>query len=107
VRDLLDLGAEYEAGESVTERELDTPRMPSTNQLHIQLLLRIFAALNFPRLTPRLTEPSTSMLTINGQAMHHTLRDFNRAAVGCPSMTGSWSRPVALNQRHYETELDR
>jgi hypothetical protein len=47
------------------------------------------------------------MLTINGQAMHHTLRDFNRAAAGCPLTTGSWSRPVALNQRHYQTELDR
>jgi hypothetical protein len=47
------------------------------------------------------------MLTINGQAMHYTLRDFNRAAVGCPLTTGSWSRPVAINQRHYQTELDR
>lgn len=43
---------------------------------------------------------------INGTAMQSTLRDLNRAAVGCPSMTGSWSRPV-VNQRHYETELDR
>jgi hypothetical protein len=37
------------------------------------------------------------MLSINGTAMQRTLRDFNRAAVGCPSMTGSWSRPVAKN----------
>jgi hypothetical protein len=47
------------------------------------------------------------MLTINGTAMQRTLRDFNRAAIGCPLTTGSWSRPVAINQRHYETELDR
>jgi hypothetical protein len=47
------------------------------------------------------------MLTINGTAMQTTLRDFNRAAVGCPSMTGSWSRPVAKNYRHFGTELDR
>jgi len=47
------------------------------------------------------------MLTTNGQAMHYTLRDFNRAASCCPLTTGSWSRPVAINQRHYQTELDR
>jgi hypothetical protein len=47
------------------------------------------------------------MLSINGTAMQRTLRDLNRAAVGCPSMTGSWSRPVAKNQRHFGTELDR
>jgi hypothetical protein len=47
------------------------------------------------------------MLTINGTAMHYTQRDLNRAASGCPSILGSWSRPVALNQRHFGTELDR
>ena len=49
----------------------------------------------------------TEMLSINGTAMQRTLRDLNRAAVGCPSMTGSWSRPVANYQRHFGTELDR
>jgi hypothetical protein len=47
------------------------------------------------------------MFTINGTAMQRTLREFNRAAVGCPLMTGSWSQPVAKNYRHLETELDR
>jgi hypothetical protein len=47
------------------------------------------------------------MLSINGTAMQRTQRDLNRAAVGCPSMKGSWSRPVAINQRHFGTELDR
>jgi hypothetical protein len=47
------------------------------------------------------------MLSINGTAMQRTLRDLNRAAVGCPSITGSWSRPVAKNDRDFGTELDR
>jgi hypothetical protein len=47
------------------------------------------------------------MLTINGTAMQRTQRDSIRAASGCPSITGSWSRPVAKNQRHFGTELDR
>jgi hypothetical protein len=47
------------------------------------------------------------MLSINGTAMQRTLRDLNRAAVCCPSITGSWSRPVAKNHRDFETELDR
>jgi hypothetical protein len=47
------------------------------------------------------------MPSINGTAMHYTQRDLNRAAAGCPSIPGSWSRPVAVNQRHFGTELDR
>jgi len=47
------------------------------------------------------------MFTINGTAMHYTQRDLHRAASGCPSILGSWSRPVAKNQRHFGTELDR
>jgi hypothetical protein len=47
------------------------------------------------------------MPSINGQAMHYTQRDLHRAASGCPSILGSWSRPVAINQRHFGTELDR
>jgi hypothetical protein len=47
------------------------------------------------------------MLTINGTAMQNTQRDLNRAASGCPSIPGSWSRPVAKNLRHFGTELDR
>jgi hypothetical protein len=54
-----------------------------------------------------LNSSSTSMFTINGTAMQRTLRDLNRAASGCPSMTGSWSRPVAINQRRLQTEFDR
>jgi hypothetical protein len=47
------------------------------------------------------------MLTINGQAMNYTQRELHRAAVGCPSLPGSWSRPVAKNDRHFGTERDR
>jgi hypothetical protein len=39
--------------------------------------------------------------------MLHTLREFHRAARGCPTITGSWSRPVAKNFREHATELDR
>jgi hypothetical protein len=47
------------------------------------------------------------MLSINGTAMQSTLREFHRAARGCPTITGSWSRPVAKNNRDFTTELDR
>jgi hypothetical protein len=47
------------------------------------------------------------MLSINGKAMPRTLREFYRAALGCPSIAGSWSRPVAKNHRDFGTELDR
>ena len=53
----------------------------------------------------------TEMLSIHGTAIQSTLRDLNRAAVGCPSITGNWSRPVAKNHREpqldFVTELDR
>jgi hypothetical protein len=49
----------------------------------------------------------TEMLSINGTAMQTTQREFHRAAVGCPSITGSRSRPVAKNYRDFGTELDR
>jgi hypothetical protein len=49
----------------------------------------------------------TEMLSINGIAMQSTQREFHRAARGCPTTTGSWSRPVARNYRDLETELDR
>jgi hypothetical protein len=76
--------------------------------LHTQLPLRRLAALNFFAAHAAVNRSDTEMLSnINGTAMHITLRDLNRAAVGCPSMTGSWSRPVAINQRHFGTELDR
>jgi hypothetical protein len=51
------------------------------------------------------------MLSIHGTAMQRTLREFHRAALGCPSILaidlGSWSRPVAKNHRDFGTELDR
>jgi hypothetical protein len=47
------------------------------------------------------------MLSINGTAMQTTLREFHRAARGCPSIPGSWSRPVAKNHRDLATGLDR
>jgi hypothetical protein len=47
------------------------------------------------------------MLSINGTAMQRTLRELHRAALGCPSIAGSWSRPVANNHRNFATELDR
>jgi hypothetical protein len=46
------------------------------------------------------------MLSINGTAMQ-TLCELNRAAPGCPSITGRWSRPVAKNHRDFGTKLDR
>jgi hypothetical protein len=47
------------------------------------------------------------MLSIHGTAMQSTLREFHRAASGCPSIDlGSWS-PVAKNYRDFVTELDR
>jgi hypothetical protein len=49
----------------------------------------------------------TEMLSINGTAMQHTQREFHRAARGCPTITGSWSRPVAKDFRNLATELDR
>ncbi|HKE95894.1 MAG TPA: hypothetical protein VKB34_16420 [Povalibacter sp.] len=43
--------------------------------------------------------------------MQRTLRDLNRAALGCPSLMGSWSRPVANHCREsqfdFVIELDR
>jgi len=50
---------------------------------------------------------ATQMLSINGTAMQNTLREFHRAARGCPSLTGSWLRPVAKQYRDFATELDR
>jgi hypothetical protein len=47
------------------------------------------------------------MFSINGTAMHSTQRESLRAALGCPLLTGSWSRPVAKNYRDFATELDR
>jgi hypothetical protein len=69
--------------------------------------MRRLAALNFFAANAAVNRSETEMLSINGTAMQSTLRDFHRAAVGCPSMTGSWSRPVAKNYRHFGTELDR
>jgi hypothetical protein len=47
------------------------------------------------------------MLSIHGTAMQNTLRDLRRAARGCPSIAGSWSRPAAKHYRGFETELDQ
>lgn len=85
----------------------DAPHTSSTNQLHTQLPTRRLAALNFFAACAAVNRSETEMLSINGTAMQSTLRDLNRAAVGCPSITGSWSRPVAKNYRHFGTELDR
>jgi hypothetical protein len=85
----------------------DARHISSTNQLHLQLPTRRLAALNFSAAYAAVNRSETEMLSINGTAMQRTLRDLNRAAVGCPSMTGSWSRPVAKNYRHFGTELDR
>jgi hypothetical protein len=85
----------------------DTLHIPFTNQLHTQRPLRRLAALNFLAAYAAVNRSETEMLSINGTAMQRTQRDLNRAAVGCPSMKGSWSRPVAINQRHFGTELDR
>jgi hypothetical protein len=52
------------------------------------------------------TNAVTEMLSINGTAMYRTQRELNRAASGCPSIQGSWSRP-AKNHRDFATELDR
>jgi hypothetical protein len=41
----------------------------------------------------------SEMFSIYGTAMQSTQREHNRAARGCPSLTGSWSRLA--------TELDR
>jgi hypothetical protein len=46
------------------------------------------------------------MLSINGTAMQSTQRDVNRAASGCPTMTGSWSHAFAIYRRELRTELD-
>jgi hypothetical protein len=45
------------------------------------------------------------MLSINGTAMQRL--SAIRAESGCPSITGSWSRPVAKHYRDFMTELDR
>jgi hypothetical protein len=66
-----------------------------------------FAPFDIRRQMPRFICNVSPMLSINGTAMHRTLREFHRAALGCPSITGSWSRPVAKNNRDYQTELDR
>jgi hypothetical protein len=47
-----------------------------------------------------------SMLS-NGTAKYRTLRDTNRAALGCPSITGSWSRPFANDYREHGTQPTR
>jgi GrpB-like predicted nucleotidyltransferase (UPF0157 family) len=52
-------------------------------------------------------QADTEMLSIHGTAMQRTLRELSRAASGCPSIPGSWSRPVAKNYRDFATELDR
>jgi hypothetical protein len=53
------------------------------------------------------TNAVTEMLSIHGTAMQRTPRALSRAASGCPSIPGSWSRPVAKNHRDFATELDR
>lgn len=40
------------------------------------------------------------MLSI-GTAILRTLRDTNRAVLGCPSLLGSWSRPFANDSREH------
>jgi hypothetical protein len=47
----------------------------------------------------------TEMLSIYGTAMQRL--SANRAASGCPSITGSGLRPVAKHYRDFVTELDR
>lgn len=47
-----------------------------------------------------------SMLS-NGTAKFRTLRDMNRAALGCPSITGSWSRPFANDYCEHGTQPTR
>jgi len=45
------------------------------------------------------------MLSIHGTAMQRL--SAHRAVSGCPSIAGSWLRPVAENYRDFVTELDR
>jgi hypothetical protein len=75
--------------------------------LHTQLRLRRLAALNFFAAKTAVNRSDPEMFSINGTAMQSTQRDLHRAASGCPSMSGSWSRPVAKNYRYFGTELDR
>jgi len=52
----------------------------------------------------RTSSGETEMLSIHGTAMQRL--SANRAASGCPSITGSWLRPVANKYRDFVTELD-
>lgn len=40
----------------------------------------------------------------NGTAILRTLRDTNRAALGCPSILGSWLRSFAKDYREHGTQ---
>jgi hypothetical protein len=44
------------------------------------------------------------MLSIHGTAMKRL--NAHHAASGCPSIMGSWLRPVAGNYRDFVTKLD-
>jgi hypothetical protein len=76
-------------------------------QLRPQRLVLFFAPLDISAAFAAFIGKVTEMLSINGTAMQTTQREFHRAAVGCPSITGSRSRPVAKNYRDFGTELDR
>jgi hypothetical protein len=69
-------------------------------QLRPQLPVILFAPLEIP------FYQVTEMLSINGTARQRSLRDTHRAASGCPTITGSWSRPFANYRRELRTELD-
>lgn len=67
-------------------------------QLRPQRCVLFFAPFEF-RGSNVASNAESEMFSIYGTAMQSTLREHNRAARGCPSITGSWSRLA--------TELDR
>jgi len=55
-------------------------------------------------IVPHTYRSETEMLSLYGTALFETQRGSHRAALGCPSNTGSWLRPVAKHYRDRRTQ---
>src|SRR5688572_12053103 len=81
------------------------------NLLYKQPLIdRLAAELKLDAACPACHQGEIEMLSIHGKAIQRTLREFNRAALGCPSILhttmGSRSQ-VAKDYRDFRTEPTR
>jgi hypothetical protein len=92
---------------SVLRQRANHFRLLSNTKVLPQHCVLLFAPFEIPRQQCRIHCRVSEMSSIHGPAMQSTHRELDRAARGCPSITGSWPRPVAKNYRDFGTELDR